>query len=51
MATPRLQHNAALLSDGRVIVVGGVSSEEIFASTEIFDPEPVPVELMNFSIE
>lgn len=38
MATPRLQHSAALLPDGRVIVVGGVSDGEIFSSTEIFDP-------------
>lgn len=51
MATPRHQHSAALLPDGQVIVVGGLSNGTILASTEIFDSESVPVELMSFSIE
>ena len=34
MATGRVQHTATLLSDGRVLVVGGVSNR----ATEIYDP-------------
>ncbi len=34
MATGRVQHMATLLSDGRVLVVGGVSNR----ATEIYDP-------------
>ena len=51
MATPRILHNAALLPDGRIIVMGGLSNGAILSSSEIFDPGMVPVELMSFSIE
>ncbi len=37
MATPRGAHGAGLLQDGRVIVVGGVSSGVLLPSSELFD--------------
>lgn len=51
MSTARLQHSAALLPDGRVIVVGGLSGGTILSSTEIYDPGVIGVELMSFTIE
>ncbi len=38
MAIPRTRHGAALLPDGRVIVVGGLSNGARLSSTEIFTP-------------
>jgi len=40
MTTPRSQHSATLLPDGRVLIAGGGSGNtSIFASTEIYDPD------------
>lgn len=41
MATPRVKHAAALLPDGRVLVIGGSDVrgyDDRFSSTEIYDP-------------
>lgn len=40
MATPRVKHAAALLSDGRVLIIGGTAGVEgaRFNSTELYDP-------------
>lgn len=38
LSTPRTQHTATLLADGRVLVVGGRSLSATVASTELFDP-------------
>jgi hypothetical protein len=39
LATPRFQHTATLLLDGRVLIAGGTSSRgEHLASTEFWDP-------------
>ena len=40
MVMPRVKHAAALLSDGRVLILGGtaVGGSERFSSTEIYDP-------------
>jgi hypothetical protein len=41
MATPRVKHAAALLPDGRVLILGGSGARSYpgrYASTEIFDP-------------
>ena len=40
MVVPRVKHAAALLSDGRVLIIGGTAGGESgqFSSTEIYDP-------------
>ena len=38
MSTPRHEHRATLLGDGRVLVTGGLIDGAIFASAEIYDP-------------
>lgn len=38
MATPRGQHTATVLTDGRVLVTGGTDGMAVIADAEIFDP-------------
>jgi hypothetical protein len=38
LGTPRGGHGAALLSDGRVLVVGGYNNTDNYASAELYDP-------------
>jgi hypothetical protein len=38
MSTERAAHAAALLPDGRVLIVGGTDGTNVLASAEIFDP-------------
>jgi hypothetical protein len=39
MSTPRFQHSATLLSDGRVLIAGGTSvGNHLLGTTEIWDP-------------
>jgi hypothetical protein len=38
METPRTNHAAVLLNDGRVLVTGGLGDQSILNSAEIFDP-------------
>ena len=39
MNAPRCQHTATLLSDGKVLVTGGFSANDVLASAEIYDPK------------
>ena len=47
MSTPRTQHAAVLMGDGKVYVTGGASGGTILASTEMFDPVTGVWTLMN----
>ena len=38
MSTARSQHAVTLLSDGRVLVSGGMTASSILASAEIYNP-------------
>lgn len=39
MSTARFKHDMVLLSDGRVLVIGGTPDDEtLLSSTEVFDP-------------
>lgn len=38
MTIPRVQHGAALLQDGKVLIAGGVSNYAYVSSAEIYDP-------------
>jgi len=38
MTTPRMQHTATLLPDGRVLVTGGSDGQSPLPSTELYDP-------------
>jgi hypothetical protein len=38
LTTPRLQHTATLLSNGKVLVTGGTNLFGTFASAELYDP-------------
>jgi hypothetical protein len=40
MTTPRANHSATMLGDGRILIVGGTASHHaVLASAEIFDPK------------
>lgn len=39
MNTPRMQHTATLLPDGKVLIAGGSDGANTLASAEIFDPD------------
>lgn len=39
MTSPRAQHTATLLHDGKVLVAGGFSNSEVLSSAEIYDPK------------
>lgn len=39
MATPRANHAATLLQDGRVLITGGASKRGYYKSAEIYDPK------------
>src|SRR5262245_29784148 len=38
LTTPRVNHTATVLSDGRVLIAGGISTNGVSATAEIFDP-------------
>ena len=38
MDTPRGHHTASLLTNGTVLVTGGISNTYVFSSSELYDP-------------
>jgi hypothetical protein len=40
MVTPRYNHTATLLPDGRVLVAGGINHSDAHGSAELYNPAP-----------